>query len=93
MPPRPAPGAERPAPPIIPKQKKGPPRIAHRHKLQRLARCAVWPCDDFTIGAEHRAVSIGDDESWRDPVVQPRRQPEAEAEALLNAESIFAERG
>ena len=96
MPPRPAPGAGRPAPPIILKQKKGPPRTVRRHKLQRLARCAVWPCDDFTIGAEHRAVSIGDDESWRDPVVQPRRQPEAEAEeaeALLNAESIFAERG
>ena len=41
-------------------------------------------------------MGIGDDESWKDPVVQPRRQPEAEAEeaeALLNAESIFAERG
>ena len=41
-------------------------------------------------------MSIGDDETWRDPVVQPRRQPEAEAEeaeALLNAESIFGERG
>jgi len=55
----------------------------------------VWPCDDFTIGAEHRAVSIGDDETWRDPVVQPSRQPEAEAEgeALLKAGSIFGERG
>ena len=97
MPPRPAPGAGRPAPPIIPKQKKGPPRSrVSTNCTERLARCAVWPCDDLTIGAEHRAVSIGDDESWRDPVVQPRRQPEAEAEeaeALLNAESIFAERG